>query len=409
MTVSAVEALPPTIKSTAIHAAVPGDSSDDEERKVGDDSGMGGGAKKKKKKKPKKKMTNNIVENGGGVPPSLPAPAPETPEEAAKWKTELKSGAKTYSLNQLGILEDQKRTLLNLFWTPSCKSLELRTLRLVLRQVKIEDLTPIRRIKTEPTVQKTQLYAHFPHGLHRALTNARRYGNIPSGMMKDVFQARYIRSSMPRISPEGHYRKEFVFAITLKDPSNIIIKPPGQLRVSSRITSAEGYIGNIALSLTTETLSSLLPKKKVVYTQPTFEQTHEAALVGEMFYEIHPQLWGQGLMSEAFKEVVRFAFEEVGCSKVIVKSGQANPQILAHSYLAQADPMEHNQASIQLCLKNGLKFFKRSDENGKMQLFHHISQDEWWKSNRRGAIIDPWGDKRVCRWYVVFATGTSED
>lgn len=38
-----------------------------------------------------------------------------------------------------------------------------------------------------------------------------------------------------------------------------------------------------------------------------------------MFYEIHPQLWGQGIMSEAFAEVLRFAMEEVGCNLVIVR------------------------------------------------------------------------------------------
>lgn len=42
--------------------------------------------------------------------------------------------------------------------------------------------------------------------------------------------------------------------------------------------------------------------------------------MGKMFYEIHPQLWGQGIMSEAFVEVLRFAMEEVGCAVVQVSS-----------------------------------------------------------------------------------------
>lgn len=41
-------------------------------------------------------------------------------------------------------------------------------------------------------------------------------------------------------------------------------------------------------------------------------------LRGDMFYEIHPQLWNKGIMSEAFDEVLRFAIETVGCVKVIV-------------------------------------------------------------------------------------------
>ena len=40
-----------------------------------------------------------------------------------------------------------------------------------------------------------------------------------------------------------------------------------------------------------------------------------------MFYEIHPQIWDQGIMSEAFSEVLRFAMEEVGCCKVTVSPG----------------------------------------------------------------------------------------
>jgi RimJ/RimL family protein N-acetyltransferase len=38
-----------------------------------------------------------------------------------------------------------------------------------------------------------------------------------------------------------------------------------------------------------------------------------------MFYELHPQLWNQGIMSEAFAEVMRYAFEVVGCTEVTVR------------------------------------------------------------------------------------------
>jgi hypothetical protein len=37
-----------------------------------------------------------------------------------------------------------------------------------------------------------------------------------------------------------------------------------------------------------------------------------------MFYELHPQLWGKGIMSEAFTEVLRFAMEEVGVDVMVV-------------------------------------------------------------------------------------------
>jgi hypothetical protein len=42
-----------------------------------------------------------------------------------------------------------------------------------------------------------------------------------------------------------------------------------------------------------------------------------------MFYELHPQLWGKGIMSEAFTEVLRFAMEEVGVDLMVV-SGVTN-------------------------------------------------------------------------------------
>lgn len=78
--------------------------------------------------------------------------------------------------------------------------------------------------------------------------------------------------------------------------------------------------GNFALSLEAKNEEpSLLPRPGHVYTQPTFTETIKAQLKGKIFYEIHPQLWGQGLMSEAFTEVLRFAFEEVGCVAVEVR------------------------------------------------------------------------------------------
>jgi RimJ/RimL family protein N-acetyltransferase len=58
----------------------------------------------------------------------------------------------------------------------------------------------------------------------------------------------------------------------------------------------------------------------VPYTHPTFAETSKAALKGTMFYELHPQLWGKGIMSEAFTEVLRFAMEEVGVDVMVVSN-----------------------------------------------------------------------------------------
>lgn len=53
---------------------------------------------------------------------------------------------------------------------------------------------------------------------------------------------------------------------------------------------------------------------------PTFKQCQDAQLVGSLFYELHPQVWGRGLAGEAFAEVLRVAIEELGCVKVHVSS-----------------------------------------------------------------------------------------
>lgn len=98
--------------------------------------------------------------------------------------------------------------------------------------------------------------------------------------------------------------------------------------------------GNIALRLEAKQGGpSLLPQPKVIYRQPTFEQSAEVELVGKVFYEIHPQLWGQGLMSEAFSETLRFAFEEVGCTIVEV----CLTRLLAHTRGVMADALPDRQ------------------------------------------------------------------
>lgn len=114
----------------------------------------------------------------GSIPDEEPAPPPELPEEKAKWNEELKKGCRTFSLPSWYVLDDRvsselkivlffaaeilrtickTRPILNTFLTPSCKKFALQTPRLRLRQVEIGDTTGIRRIKMEPTVQKTQL------------------------------------------------------------------------------------------------------------------------------------------------------------------------------------------------------------------------------------------------------------
>ncbi|WVQ74316.1 hypothetical protein IAR50_003914 [Cryptococcus sp. DSM 104548] len=330
----------------------------------GDGKGDGLQKKRKKKKKKTKGKTTGVTKAVwlGSIPEEQPAPAPESPEETKKWEKELHTRAKQFALSPWYILDDRTRPVLDMFRTPSCRNVELRTPRLRLRQVEMGDTTGIRRIKMEPSVQKTQLY-----------------GSPSISDIKESFQNRYIRS-----------RDEYVFAITAVDPSTIEVKPPGNVRITNRMTTADGYLGNIALSLSLKDPSSpsLLPKKGEIYKQPTFAQLHQAGLTGKMFYEIHPQLWGQGIMGEAFVEVLRFAMEEVGCAVV------------------QSDPTTGNDASIRLCVKNNMNFAFESTDNAynKPQLIHEITSLTWFSINRldKPGGKDRWGGKEVCRWCLNF-------
>nr|XP_018260228.1 uncharacterized protein I303_07145 [Kwoniella dejecticola CBS 10117]OBR82386.1 hypothetical protein I303_07145 [Kwoniella dejecticola CBS 10117] len=348
-------------------------SSGDEDGPVATDRGDEGTKnKKKKKKKPKSKSKKSaatgVKPNEGRIPDETPAPPAETPEETARWEKDSVKGVPTMNLPAWGLLSDRTKDTLNIFRTPNCKTLELSTPRLKLRQVEVGDLTGIRRIKTEPIVQKTQLY-----------------GSPGISDIKENFLNRYIRSSIPRVTniPGSKGRDEFIFAITAIDPSAFKVQEPGSVRISNRIHNAEGYLGNIALSLTyPPDAPSFLPEKGQIYTQPTFQEFGKYKIEGKMFYEIHPQLWGQGIMSEAFEEVLRFGMEELGCDSIA------------------SDPTIGNDASIHLCTKNGLAFSHETNNvYNKPQLFHRITREEWWKRNRPGKeISDRWGGKEVCRW-----------
>lgn len=38
-------------------------------------------------------------------------------------------------------------------------------------------------------------------------------------------------------------REEYVFAVTARDPASITIGPAGQIKITNRLNSAEGYLG----------------------------------------------------------------------------------------------------------------------------------------------------------------------
>jgi hypothetical protein len=123
----------------------------------------------------------------------------------------------------------QFKSNLKLLRTPSCSSLKLFTPRLILRQVNESDLAAIKRIKTEPIVQRTQLYGS-PH----------------ESIIRDAFLQNYIRASMPRApAPDeiSKCRPQYFFAINLRNPAEVTVGDGSKLKRENRITIAEGYIG----------------------------------------------------------------------------------------------------------------------------------------------------------------------
>jgi GNAT superfamily N-acetyltransferase len=230
------------------------------------------------------------------------------------------------------------------------------------------------------------------------------------GVQRAIRSAPSLQSSIPRLTRQSAWRDDYIFAITVKEGSSLQVAPAGDTKISNRITSTEGYLGNIALSLETEADQehdhshcgghghahshiepdpALSPQRGTVWVQPSFSDCSRAKLIGKMFYELHPQLWGQGIASEAFAEVLRFAFEEVGCTLVSV------------------DPTAGNDASVRVCERFGLVFSHESANNawGKPQLFHTISRDTWFRRYRPGKPVEgAWTGKEVCRWCADMRT-----
>lgn len=244
-----------------------------------------------------------------------------------------------------------------------------------MRSILKDDLQGIIRIKCDPLVQRTQLY-----------------GNPRPGDVKTHFQLNYIISQIPHLriaydpSPLRH-KHQYTFAITIPSThaQDIQLKPiPKGMQRHHVLPSLSGYLGNIALQLevsypTRVEPGSLFPIHGSVFIHPTRELLKDVGWKGKMFYEIHPQLWGLGLMGEALEEMLRFGFEDVGVERI------------------ELDPTEGNTASISLVTRAGFKFTHRSTDNAKPQLWHSLSCTEW-ASKRNKVLTDRWGGKIVCRW-----------
>lgn len=152
------------------------------------------------------------------------------------------SSTKPFTLEPWDVMLDRERGKVDVLLTPSCAELCLRTPRMLLRPVRFGDSIGIKKIKTEPIVQKTQLY-----GTPRSIQE-----------IKANFQTRYIASNIPAISREeytpdgevaegGAWRDEFIWAITVKPgkTGEVKILPAGEVRLQNRLTNLDGYVGEI--------------------------------------------------------------------------------------------------------------------------------------------------------------------
>ena len=92
---------------------------------------------------------------------------------------------------------------------------------------------------------------------------------------------------------------------------------PSQSQFRPKLTL---FIGNFGIEINFgRPLSDSLRAKGKPLRHATMQQMDEAQASATIYYELHPQLWGQGLMSETFVEGVRFAFKECNVSRVRVR------------------------------------------------------------------------------------------
>ena len=148
--------------------------------------------------------------------------------------------------------------------------------------------------------------------------------------------------SMPGLNVTEHngIRVDYCFAVILRDASNIEIGPPGKVGLRNRLLNKEkdGYVGsyrsfwplggrgaesqdagNFGIEVEIgKTSSDTRRLRGETLRHPTMQEMDVLQTIATIYYELHPQLWGQGLMSEAFVEGVRFALEECNVSRVRV-------------------------------------------------------------------------------------------
>ncbi|KAL8286794.1 hypothetical protein RQP46_004322 [Phenoliferia psychrophenolica] len=238
-----------------------------------------------------------------------------------------------------------------------------------LRSISFEDEPRILGVKREPAVQATQMYGkvnslwdvqtRFSPGYVLdnvpALSLAARYSSV----MRNI-KTRWMFGIEPRVDAETGGRK---------------VVPKVEGSKATRRLLPDGYIGNIGLEIDEGGKPFLRRPHGAEFLYPTKEQLQESKAVGTLFYEIHPDYWGQGIMTEALTGIIEFAFETLHLSAIII------------------DPMVGNVASEKLAQRLGGKITgtKKSPGYPKQTIY---------KITPPAAGLGEETGKRCCRWCV---------
>ncbi|TNY17421.1 GNAT domain-containing protein, partial [Rhodotorula diobovata] len=234
------------------------------------------------------------------------------------------------------------------FCTRGCQ-VTIETPRLRLRPVRLSDNDRIAAIKTDPVVNRTQLY-----------------GDPRPSFIFSMFTRGYVEALMPGLkSAAGQGRCGYVFAIEPKEREGAV--RPREHELAREHLDASGYVGNLGINIVQAPRASA-PKAGEPFVYPSAEALAEAGAHATIFYELHPDYWGQGLMTEAIRSVLPFIFDVLRLPHVII------------------DPLATNASSIKLAERLGFTLVgaKGPGSWGKgRQLLFRLTGEEWRSAVRR--------------------------
>ncbi|GAA5930083.1 hypothetical protein JCM3775_004508 [Rhodotorula graminis] len=173
----------------------------------------------------------------------------------------------------------------------------------------------IRAIKCDPLVNRSQLY-----------------GSPPPPFIFHMFTRRYIESLVPACRSGGGTvgRTSYVFAVESRSEE---VRPRPHAEAREHL-DASGYIGNLGIDIECKS-ASLAPRVGEPFFYPSADDLEKAGAHASLYYELHPDFWGQGLMTELILAVLGFIFDTLLIPSVIV------------------DPVSTNTASIRLAKRLG--------------------------------------------------------